>query len=501
MARDTNEGIDLILATRLDLLEQAVEEAYTIIDAMREQRLRLASVEEFLSPKGRLSGSENRTRMAVEDATRRVSQILAGRTDATPKDVEYEDEQEAASRDAREPGPAEDEDRRLLKEAFRILSEAKPSLDRLVSDRKQAHATFQDVQRWSVAGLADEELTAAAAEYGQLLEEIKNATDPWRHYERETRGRGKRLFTSYLELLGGMAVRGVGLDVDELKDRAALMKLLLTPLGRDADQAPQLRSLHVPMQTRHLPLGYGQWGLWALPLVGGTVGRHLLETGVFRTAPGHRLSILCADVYALYVLGPSYLQAALFLELDPDDTDGSEVDGSPPQPSWATGLTVIDEVPSKVSDAYRAEVLLTMLPKLDDSSADELRSISEAIAQSWRAARQAFGGTDVALAHDDVVVLEEFLNKLRKEYAGLAYDMRWLSDARENGRRLAAGGDALDGLVLKGRDLVNAVWLARLETPTASRELHDNAKIVARRRAGPSHPWDPTGTSRQRGGF
>jgi hypothetical protein len=465
--------VDLILATRLDLLKQALDEAYAVRDNMRMQRERLASVADCLSPKGQLSSSEEDISLAVHDAVSRLSLFLTGATNTKLEDL---DDDEDGDEDGAEDGDEDDDgstrgaqnkERRHVLDAFRRLSAATLSLKQLKLDRGLAHASFAEVSRWSVAGLADEELTAATADFEELLDEIRDAPNPWQRYELELRGRGQLLFTRYLELLGGMAVQSLRLQVDEVGDEAALLKLLLNPLGQQADEAPPLRSLHLPMGTRHPPLGYSRWGLWALPLIGRTVGEHLLERGKLRVAPDSRSAALYADVYALYVLGPSYVHAAVFLELDPDDDDAHEV-----------------------SDAYRAEVLLHLLPRLDESAAAELSLIRDRIAKPWQAARSAFGGAEVELAEADVAGLEAFLAGLRQDHAGLAWTAQWLSDAEDNGRRLIAGGDELKGLKLHVRDILTAVWLARQETPDASKVLHDNAKIVPRVRAGGNRPFD-----------
>jgi len=473
-----NARIDLILATRLGLLEQAVDEARTIMEAMGQQRTQLKLVDDGLSPKGRLSQADSQTRANVEDAIRRLSKVLTGRFDATLADLDREDAEDDS--DGEEAGRSDEvnEDRRLLKEAFKRLWEATPSLDQLVKVRTDAHRTFQDVRRWSVAGLTDIELREASRNYSTLLDEIRDDRNPWKRYERELRGHGELLFTRYLELLGGMAVRGLKIDADDAGDEAQVMDQLLHPLGHDQPPPPE-RSLHLPMGTRHPPLGYSQWGLWALPLIGRTAGQHLLAKNAFRTHLDQRLTILCADVYALFAFGPSYAQAALFLELDPDDDSGDAV-----------------------TDAYRAEVLLDMLPKLDESATGELTRIGAAIAEPWRAARRAVGTVEVEVSAADVDALGGFLAMLREQHAEVGYDMRWLSEARRDGRRLAAGGAALQDLHLRGRDLTVAVWMARIESPqTDPKLIQDNAKIVAGRRAASSHPSDPTRTSRQRKGF
>ena len=464
-----DDKLDLILRTRLDVLEQAVEETYAIIDARNEQQQRLAQVEESLGPRGRLSRWENRTRTAVEDAIHRLSLVLVGSMNAAPGDLDQDDEDE------------DDEDRQLQKEALSLLYRARPYLEQLVRDRNDVHDQLQELRRWSVAGLENKELTEAAGEYDQLLKQIRESPNPWQRYDEELRGRGQLLFTRYLELLGGMAIRGVAHEMHEMGDMQTLMKLLLRPLGREVNTALPPRSLYVPLGTRHAPLGYADWGLWALPLVGRTVGEFLLEHGTaFRTSVERRLRVVCADIYALYVVGPAYVHAAVFLELDPDDGDTS---------------------PDEPSEAYRAEILLQMLPRLDEAAREDLTEIRDAIAVPWQQARRAAGDSarPTEIRPDDLGVVEEFLTELQTRHRPLGYDTKWLSDARRNGERLTAGGDALDDMALHPRDLITALWLARLDAPDRARLLHDNARRVSSRwSSSAARPYAQSRQSHQR---
>jgi hypothetical protein len=219
------------------------------------------------------------------------------------------------------------------------------------------------------------------------------------------------------------------------------------------------------MGTRHLPLGYPEWSLWALPLVGRTAGQYLIEQNTFETAVPEHLRVLCADLYALYVIGPSYAPAALFLELDPgeDSSDG-------------------------IPDSIRARVLLKKLPQLgNDSVRGSLSWIANQLVAPWSQARLAVRLRNEPLDQSDREVLEKFFTELRDGFIEIAYDTRWLSDAEELGRKLTEGGQSLKDLAPNPRDLMTAIWLARLKTPTNARPIHRNAKIVAQQ--APTGKW------------
>jgi hypothetical protein len=429
--------LDLILRTRLELLEQAVDEVSKIIEAMRDQRERLGKVEECLRPGGQLSSSEKKIRTTLGDAATRLDTVL--------------DEDSAGLGNV---------DRGLLNEAQQFLLDAKPSLSQLSTDRSRAYESFQGIRRWSIAGLPDQELNEAAQDYRRLLADIRRSAEPWQRYAAQLRGRGQELFTLYLELLGGMAVRGLGLDAAALVgDVQMLVRHLMQPLGSAARKAPQPRSPHVLMGTRHRPLGYPEWSLWALPLVGRTAGEYLIREGTFETAVPEQLRVLCADLYALHALGPSYAPAALFLELDPGEAP--------------TGV---------LPDSIRARVLLKKLTQLGDGSVRKsLEWIAKQLAEPWSRARLAVRGRNTSLDQSEREVLEEFFIELRDGFKEIAYETRWLSEAEHLGRKLAEGGEGLDNLAPSPRDLITAIWLARLENPTRARLIHSRAKIVAQR--------------------
>lgn len=445
--------LDLILSTRLELLEQALDEVEKIIDAMEEQSRHLDEVEQCLGPRGDLVAREKDVKRAVGDAMNRLELVLDGGVDP-------------------DSGDAED-----LQEALEHLTSIKDVLTNLAGDRGRAYESFLDVRRWSVAGLTHKELADAEEDYRKLLREIRDDDHPWQRYESELRGRGQELFTRYLELLGGMAVRGFAVEGEMAGDAQALARLLLQPLGTAAKGARPQRTPYLPMRTRHVPLGYPHWSLWVLPLVGRSIGEYVLSKKTFQTPIDNRLQVLCADIYALFVLGPSYAHAALFLELDPDDASED------------------DAQQKLVPDSLRAQAMLEKLPKLHDGLEDELAAIADQLAEPWTQARQALGYGDVSLDPADRQVIDRFFTELRDSYNEIAFDARFLVDSRQIVDKIA-GTDSLDTVqVLHPRELVTALWLARLEHPKAVRHLHERAEELAKRtmdlRPGDAKPSRP----------
>src|SRR5262249_28587276 len=150
------------------------------------------------------------------------------------------------------------------------------------------------------------------------------------------------------------------------------------------------------------------------------------------------------DVYLLYVLGPSYAYAAIFVGLDPDDVSGA------PLP-----------------DSVRAQVLIGQLARLHESEPvqQSLAKIAEQLTQPWSQARKAFDGEDIALGQRDHQVVEEYFAELRGNFSEAAYDAERLAEAERLSEQLVEGEQALKNAKPNLKDLLTAIWLARLEHP------------------------------------
>jgi hypothetical protein len=446
--------LDPILTTRLQLLERAVDEVKGITEEMEKQHQHLEAVGEQLRPGGTMFKLEQKLEAALGDAETRLNVVLGHE----PEEGADPEPLQGVSQDAED----------WLREARRYLSKpeedadsVRAALNHLRAERTKAFKSFRDVRRWSVAGLQHDELSKAAWEFDWLIKDISKSPEPWRRYQKELRGRGEELFSRYLELLGGMAVRGLQADVRD--DGVELRSLVLTAGAVDL---PSLPRSPVLMGTRHLPLGYPEWNLWTLPLSGQPIAEKLIaqqQPRIFQTEVPEHLLVYCADAYVLHVLGPSYAFAAIFVALHPDDVPG--------------------EGPS---DPVRAQLLLGRLPQLDD--ADPVRKSLEGIRQQlegpWRQARAAFGGQDQPLPEGDRQILDTFFAELRKDFDFSAYDATRLSDAEELSKQLLAEEKELPEETTAGlKDLLLAIWLARLEVldPDKARSIHRKANSVRRR--------------------
>ena len=465
----TPSTLDPILSTRLELLEQALDEVDKIIKAMTDQRRRLDEVQERLKPKGMLSDAEGKLEIALTGAQSRLNVVLGPEvepgSDSAEDDETWPDGASGLTPDGASGLSKDDEDQ--LTEARTLLAEnAHEALWKFREDRLHAYKSFAGARRWSIAGLADRELASAQTEYRKLLSEIRKSEDPWRRYQRELRVHGQQLFTRYLELVAGMAVRGLGPDVIHDIDVRDLMEVLW-PRDAPEPSASQPRS-PLLMSTQHLHLGYSEWNMWTLPLSGRPIAENLIKDEVFGTSIPAHLRVLCADLYLLHVLGPSYAFAAIFIGLEPDDTSAA----TPP-------------------DSVRAQVIIERLKQLDDRGPlrRDLEEIADGLTRSWSQARSALNGEDTALDQTDRRIIEDYFLELRTTRTEAAYDVRWLSDTKALSKKLVADGEALNKERPKLRELLTAIWLARSAHPDKARDIHKAAsKVRHRQRPGGGAP-------------
>ncbi len=211
-------------------------------------------------------------------------------------------------------------------------------------------------------------LTTAIDTLSKSLDGGDPPEELWSTYFEHIQPRVRRLFSDYLDLLGGVTIRERGLaisalrDVCHLDDICALADSHLAEeltLCLDSDRATYV-TLPGPDAVGEVPpwpifrLGFASWSIWGLPLAGLEFGklvadahlerrsadetweRELAELGI----PG--LRVLIADTLATWAEGPAYACALLFLVLDPT---------APPVGSSQEG----------VSDAERADLVLAIL--------------------------------------------------------------------------------------------------------------------------------------------
>ncbi|GAA1965025.1 hypothetical protein [Amycolatopsis minnesotensis] len=207
----------------------------------------------------------------------------------------------------------------LLPDAFQALTMARKELD------DNAHLLVKvdpDMTRSLVRRCRTESDLVK-----DLLEQLKDGTlgpaEVWERYEKLLDNGCKELFADYVDFLGGLTLRDNALD-DEvcaitdslLREIPGNPKLLALPARR-----PTLSSAF----TELVKLGFPDWTIWNIPLVGAEIGKSYVE----RYGIGDRFAgllgenaedapVLFADAYAAYTIGPAYGCATTLLKFQPD---------------------------------------------------------------------------------------------------------------------------------------------------------------------------------------
>lgn len=147
---------------------------------------------------------------------------------------------------------------------------------------------------------------------------------PWQTFQKQVRTKAQDLFAEYVDLVGGLAVRDVGLDHDACR--------LADDLVRTYSLGPTQHLLTIPSRYRAASFGWGrvirlgfpEWTVWTLPLVAQefwfAAGRDQYRAE--KVLDGLNVEDLAmqeclADAFGTFALGPAYAYAAILLRFDP----------------------------------------------------------------------------------------------------------------------------------------------------------------------------------------
>lgn len=178
--------------------------------------------------------------------------------------------------------------------------------------------------------------------------------DHWKEFDGMVELLVRPLFTEYVDFVSGLAIRDNALDdricsmTDEL-----LEELYEGHLGGSLVVPANQAALGQVLQSV-IKLGFPEWTIWGIPLVGHEVGLKVPPTNVrlaklleedegYEMRPGQRASLL-ADIFATYTLGLCYAHAVMRLRLQPFRESSSD--------------------PEQPHDADRARVILAVLDRL-----------------------------------------------------------------------------------------------------------------------------------------
>ena len=300
------------------------------------------------------------------------------------------------------------------------------------------------------------------------------------------------LFTGYVEVVGGLALRNFGFDqgVCSMADR--LIDQCVTIGGPELMQSMAIPARRTPGHrpaSRIIRLQFPEWTLWAVPLATHEFAHVVLEQHTqlalpFLDRPGIDLTaedvdVILADAFAAAVMGPSYACALVLLHLDPRPGAGG-----------------------RSLDHVREAVVSRTLERIDRDDQDML-AVREALAAAWRNAvaesgngTVSAGGDETAAARTRLVdeVSAAMLDFLRNNAASLLYTADRWQRITTTWDLLTPGQTPESNLSDDTRDVLNGAWSNRLRSPARTEDIADAARGLWEDRMGPSkraagRPW------------
>ena len=131
-----------------------------------------------------------------------------------------------------------------------------------------------------------------------------------------------------------------------------LLKDLGGPHHVPAPSVPALQAALGTVMKSVIKLGFPEWTIWGIPLVGHELGLSVadneevikrLVTGDSFGMSADRKKSLFADIFATYTLGPAYTCAAILLRFEPHHASSQEGDPSDIDRAWLI-LDVLDRL-------------------------------------------------------------------------------------------------------------------------------------------------------------
>lgn len=355
---------DLVMRTRVSVTRRnlrRIQELNTMIERYE------VDLGEFLSLPDRVAEEVNglwRDALALAPRVRDLQQ---------PQDDEYQESNDSEAED----------------HPYRDLMELADALDRLASGltrpRDQAKRIRAQVKRLMGPrkDVSDYLLRAAKDLEGRLT--LENF--------REQRAGVDSLFSDYVELLRGIALRqaAFGDEANQLRDLFLI-----------ADELPSLwsargwtwQSLAVPSLQERKPgeasllrIGFPEWTVWALPFVNNSFAHVYIKKQELALGADPEEVDTLADALATVVTGPAYACAALLLRLDP--------------------ASVTDALSE--ATVRSATVLQTLFRIRELVPPSTLSRLIGRLCTEWRDAVQAAGGSVDAL---DAALRSDFIGKM-----------------------------------------------------------------------------------------
>ncbi|GAA0913342.1 hypothetical protein [Nonomuraea longicatena] len=364
--------------------------------------------------------------------------------------------------------------RKVQEELAAIKRLLEPVRDRMVviGNQKALEAALQDDCF---------DLTEEARELRELADDdAADLPGLWRDYLGFVDTKARPLFDAYVDFISGLAVRDSDLDgsVCAISDH-----LLTRLLGQHEALSLPAREAALSMHAI-IKLGFPEWGVWSVPLAAREAGANLLRNAKIRTlhrflnGPRGRVpgaEQLAEDALGAFMLGPAYARAMFTFRLRP---------GWPAQPGMPP-------------DTQRAEIILGILrrqgdPDGQDAFSDEVARLSA----FWESAATDLGADPAARLDPGFVagVHEALRMGRRRDFSAANWGetVLWARHLLDR-----PGGGQPPELVEADRVviLLNAGWLARLESPEREPAVADRLMELIRQngtsRASGARPLPP----------
>jgi hypothetical protein len=465
---------DVSLKLRLDALRKSLCQISGVDEAVRGRREEARVLHESTLGVSGLVWSLEDLETAIKNLNKGIL-VLAGQPGAPEKVAErVKNELQAA-----ELGIAEAAEQCTAIKRIVALMEAR------WMELERAGALLDEVNT-TLSNKCDERIRKVDELKGRLDRGELSEKEVWKDYEDLAYRDGERLFAGeplfaeYVDYLGGVALRNTGIDegvchmADEVLQRCHRME------GNTLWHSMTVPARRVPAEStlaRIIRLGFPEWTVWAVPLGAHGFGHVVLaehddlkgriDRSGLRAAPGP-LDLYLADVFATYVMGPSYAYASVLLALDPYAPDAPAAGGGNGGAASAGAAVAAEPSP----DSRRVHVILETLRCMDETAYDGVRAVLQSY---WENALSAFGlafqfgqGTPSAQGRrrrpEDVGLMVDFLDSSARHlrYKGAQWQRvtRW-----PELRGCDPGTFPLDPSKDDIRDVLNAAWHQRMRHP------------------------------------
>lgn len=335
----------------------------------------------------------------------------------------------------------------------------------------------------------------------ELNQQIEKA---WGDYNKIMSQQSQLVFSNYVEFLGGLALRGAGLDEGICRVADELMRSCGS-FGTTHWSALTIPASQEAMTlARSIRVRFPEWTIWAVPLTAHELGQVVisgnskLENYINTQYPARtkktmkkamkdqqHMRICLADAFATYVMGPAYACSVILLRFNPLSANQDS------------------DYPA---DDKRAHVVLSTLKKMgsDPNIATPYGNILDRLKIEWDAALAQAQIQAPATWDQDVKLLEgwidRLLEELSKSYPNSLYEGGLWKSTREALELLLKGEDPGDKL--KGRedwgDVLNAAWACRVDNVDESQKIARKAeelwqRIEQKKRELKRHRISPSG--------